>query len=141
MRLLQAIAGAALACAALAQQDDRTIWDGIYSAQQAERGQELYVQHCAGCHSDTLTGGEQAPALTGDEFISKWDGLMLGELVERVRTTMPIGRAGKLSRQVNTDIIAYMLSVGKYPPGTAELSPQLEVQRQVRILAQRPEKK
>lgn len=129
-----------LLAAAPAQEAARTTWDGIYTEKQSERGQELYAQHCAACHSDTLTGGEQAPPLTGPEFLANWGSLTVGDLFERVRTTMPPGRASKLNRQINADVISYMLKVGGYPAGEAELSTATEVLKQIRIVANRPEK-
>lgn len=116
----------------------RTVWDGTFNEQQIERGKESYATHCASCHSDTLMGGEQAPPLAGGEFMANWNELSVGELFERVRTTMPIGRAGKLSRQVNADIVAYMLKANGFPEGKEELPRETEVLKQIRIQAQKP---
>ena len=46
-------------------QEMRSVWDGVYTAEQAKRGEALYGQHCAACHGGTLLGAEAAPALTG----------------------------------------------------------------------------
>src|SRR5271165_3952618 len=128
-----AIAAAVLICAAFAQDATRSVWDGVYSEEQAGRGQPLYNQHCASCHSDTLMGGEMSPPLTGGDFLSNWNGLTLGELFERIRTTMPQNKAGKLSREVNADITAYILSVNRFPVGKAELPHTVEFLKQIRI--------
>jgi cytochrome c5 len=53
---------------------ERTIWDGIYSNAQAQRGKETYETFCASCHMDDLSGGGrfdcvEAPALKGEEFM------------------------------------------------------------------------
>lgn len=139
MRVRKVVAGFGIAALGLIAQDSsRSVWDKVISEKQVERGRELYNQHCASCHSDTLSGGEQAPPLAGGEFLANWTGLTVGDLVERVRTTMPIGRAGKLSRQVNTDIVAYMLAVSKFPAGDADLATELGAQKQIRILAEKP---
>lgn len=127
------------ALAVAAQETSRTVWDGVYSDKQAERGRALYNQHCASCHSDTLTGGEQAPPLTGGEFLANWNGLTVGDLMERVRTTMPVDKPGKLSRQANTDIVTYMFSVNRFPAGADEMPRELEAQRLIRMMADKPD--
>ncbi len=116
-----------------AQEATRSVWDGVYTQEQADRGRPLYNQHCASCHADTLMGGEMSPPLVGGEFLSNWNGLTLGELFERIRTTMPQNKPGKLSREVNADITAYILSVNKFPAGKAELPHATEFLKDIRI--------
>ncbi len=122
-----------IAGALIAQEPTRSVWDGVYTEAQAGRGQSLYNQHCASCHADTLMGGEMSPPLVGGDFLSNWNGLTLGELFERIRTTMPQNKAGKLSREVNSDITAYILSVNKFPAGKAELPHAVEFLKEIRI--------
>lgn len=116
-----------------AQEATRSVWDGVYTQEQADRGRPLYNQHCASCHADTLMGGEMSPPLVGGEFLSNWNGLTLGELFERIRTTMPQNKPGKLTREVNADIIAYILSVNKFPVGKTELPHAAEFLKDIRI--------
>ena len=47
-----------------------SVWDGVYTDEQAKRGTPLYSQFCASCHGPDLTGGEMAPALAGGDFSS-----------------------------------------------------------------------
>src|SRR5512140_1319470 len=88
----------------------RSVWDGAFTEEQAKRGEALYRKNCAACHGSMLTGGETASALTGGAFLSNWNGLPMDDLFERIRRSMPQDRPGKLSRQVNVDILAYVLS-------------------------------
>jgi mono/diheme cytochrome c family protein len=127
------IAAALLIAFLSAQEATRSVWDGVYSDAQADRGRPLYNQHCASCHADTLMGGEMSPPLVGGEFLSNWNGLTLGDLFERIRTTMPQNKAGKLSREVNSDITAYILSVNKFPAGKTELAHSAEFLKDIRI--------
>jgi mono/diheme cytochrome c family protein len=122
-------------------QTSRSVWDRVYTDAQAKRGQPLYGQHCGSCHGATLEGGESAPALAGGEFLSNWSGLTAGDLFERIRTSMPQNKPGKLSREVNADILAFMLSANQFPAGNAELPRATEVLREIRIDATKPEKK
>lgn len=127
------IAAVGLAVATLAQDATRSVWDGVYTEEQAGRGRPLYNQHCASCHADTLMGGEMSPPLAGGDFLSNWNGLTVGELFERIRTTMPMNKAGKLSREVNADITAYILSVNKFPAGKVELPHATEFLKEIRM--------
>src|ERR1700687_4687747 len=99
----------------------RSVWDGVYTSEQAARGGALYANNCASCHGTSLTGGESAPPLTGGEFSSNWFGLTVGDLFERIRTTMPADRPGRINRQQNADILAYILSMNQFPDGRLEL--------------------
>ena len=119
----------------------RSVWDGVYTQDQAKQGQALYNENCSSCHGDTLMGGESAPALAGGEFLSNWNGLTLGDLFERIRTTMPQSRPGSLSREKNTLILSYMLSVSQFPAGKTELPQQTEVLKEIKIDASKPDKK
>ncbi|MGB9467371.1 MAG: cytochrome c [Candidatus Acidiferrum sp.] len=140
------LAAIATACSALRAQEpaageSRSVWDGVYTEEQAKRGEALYQKECKGCHGDTLAGGESAPPLTGGAFLSNWNGLTLGDLFERVRKTMPQNAPGKLNRQQNADILAFTLSVNKFPAGKTELSRQTEFLKEIRFEAVKPEPK
>lgn len=107
---------------AVGAQQTRSVWDGVYTIEQAKRGEALYGEHCASCHGPTLAGAEAAPALTGFEFGANWNGLTLGDLFERIRMSMPQDDPGKLSAQQKVDVLAHMLKVGQFPAATMELT-------------------
>ncbi len=119
--------------AAVAAQTTRSVWDGVYTAEQAKRGLTLYGKECASCHGSDLTGGESAPPLTGAGFLSNWTGQTVGDLFERTRQSMPQNNPGKLSRAQNADVLAYLLSMNGFPEGKAELDKVTEVLKQIRI--------
>jgi quinoprotein glucose dehydrogenase len=114
------------------------VWDGVYTKEQAQRGQPLYKQYCASCHGEMLEGIEMAPPLAGAEFLDQWSGQTLGDLFERIRATMPRDKPGRLSRDVNADITAYMLGYNQFPAGNTELSRDTQVLQQIRIDAVKP---
>ena len=125
-----------MSVAAMAQDAPmRSVWDGVYTEDQAKRGQSLYNQHCMACHGDSLSGGEQAPPLAGGEFLSNWNGLTVGDLFERIRTSMPLNNPQSLNRDTNALILAYILSVNRFPAGQAELSTRTEVLKLIRLEA------
>jgi mono/diheme cytochrome c family protein len=116
----------------------RSVWDSVFTAEQARRGQAAFKQTCAKCHLETLAGLDDSPALTGAAFLAKWYGQTLGDLQDRIRTTMPSDDPGTLARPLITDVIAYVLSVNNFPAGKAELSPALDSLSDVRIEASKP---
>jgi mono/diheme cytochrome c family protein len=116
----------------------KSVWDGVYTAQQAKRGSALYAEHCAYCHGSGLGGGDVAPALTGVEFAGNWSGLTLGDLFERIRISMPQDDPGKLSAQQKADTLAYILNVGMFPSGMTELSHETPVLAQIKFEATKP---
>src|SRR4249919_3124445 len=97
-----------------------TVADGVYTDAQATRGQTLYAARCASCHGAAL-GGAQGPPLTGDDFLRIWAG-PVADLVNKIQNTMPVNDPGKITRQESVDIVAYVLQVGKFRAGPAELS-------------------
>jgi mono/diheme cytochrome c family protein len=99
----------------------RSVWDGIYTKEQAARGQTVYREECAGCHAQNLGGGESAPALAGSEFLTNWDGKTVGDMLERIINTMPADDPGSLARRQYADITAYLLSENAFPAGSKDL--------------------
>ncbi|MBA3916041.1 MAG: PQQ-binding-like beta-propeller repeat protein, partial [Acidobacteriales bacterium] len=84
---------------------DQTTSDGLYTADQAKRGNSYYKQSCTVCHTDTLQGADQVPSLVGETFMSHWQGRTVKDLLDRVRTTMPQMKPGSLSDKEYIDII------------------------------------
>jgi mono/diheme cytochrome c family protein len=123
---------------AVAHGADRTTWDSVFTAEQADRGQAAYTQLCARCHRDALGGGDEAPALTGSAFMSGWNGLTLEELHERIRTTMPSDTPGVYTKQQVTDVLAFMLRFNGFPAGSAELTHELDALKAVKFVAGKP---
>lgn len=105
----------------LAAQDGATIWDGVYTDEQATRGQKVYEQECAQCHLDDLMGDGIAPSLIGSSFFFRWSELSVGDMYVAIRTTMPQGAPASLSPAGYSDISAYLLQMNKVPSGDTEL--------------------
>src|SRR6266404_8747296 len=127
-----------------AQQTDkgsRSVWEGVYTKEQAKRGEQLYVQNCSSCHGPDLSGNDEAAALSGPVFLSSWDGLTVGDLANRVRVSMPPNNLGKLSRQQIVDILSYVLSFNNFPAGKTELDPKPEFLKLVRVEGTKPKAK
>lgn len=119
-------------------QDTKTVWDGVYTDDQANRGKQLYADACASCHGPELTGGEMAPPLVGGDFSSDWNGLSLGDLFDRIRISMPQNAPGSLSGAQNADILAFILQANKFPAGTTELAKDAMMLKGIMYNTQKP---
>lgn len=111
----------------------RSVWDGVYTKEQARRGQTVYGQDCAKCHAESLGGGEAGPALAGSEFLNQWYGRTAGALYDSMRKTMPSDDPGNLSTREYADLVAYLLSANDFPPGSQELDRDVTALNEIRI--------
>lgn len=97
-----------------AKVDGRTVWDGVFSAEQAARGQAQYEKSCRSCHREGPRKDEA--------FMRDWQGTGLDGLFEQIKKTMPASAPGSLSDATYFDIVAYVLQVNTFPSGPAELT-------------------
>ena len=121
-----------------AQTSDRSVWTGVYTADQAERGKAAYAEQCAACHGPTLAGIDVAPPLTGSAFLNNWNNTSAGDLFERIHTTMPQNNPGSLSGKTVSDIEAYMFQANGFPAGQTALPPSQPMMAGIKILATKP---
>jgi quinoprotein glucose dehydrogenase len=112
------------------QRPTKSVWDGVYTEAQAKRGKVLYIQACATCHS----GGDQAPALYGSDFLTSFDGQTVAALFDKVKQTMPQDKPGSLTPQETADVLAYVLSLS-FPGGETDLDREIELLKQIRFEA------
>jgi hypothetical protein len=117
----------------------RTVWDSVYTLNQATRGETLYAKTCARCHGASLSGGDESPPLAGGAFLGNWNGLPLSDLHTRIRTTMPSDSVGvyETNRQLVTDVIAHLLKANGFPAGQVELPTSLDSLKDIVIRTSR----
>jgi S-disulfanyl-L-cysteine oxidoreductase SoxD len=126
------------AVVAKAQSAEKTVWSGVYTADQATRGKAAYAESCAACHGDTLAGIDVAPPLRGAAFLNNWNNTSAGDLFTRIKTTMPLNAPGSLSGRTVSDIEAYMLQANGFPAGEVALPPSPPMMANVKIVATKP---
>jgi len=114
---------AGIACLGIQAEFPPSVWDGIYTEQQAQRGEMAYRRNCASCHGQKLEGTDLGPSLTGSDFSQDWDLTALGDIADEIQIAMPANRPGRLSENTNSDILAYILKANKFPAGSKELPP------------------
>lgn len=100
---------------------NKTVWDGVYTEAQAQRGRAVYSQYCIRCHKDDLLGIEGA--LKGELFMERRREDSIEGLFLDIKATMPRGNPGGLPDQTYADIISFILKSNDMPAGSAELTP------------------
>ena len=130
-----AVALAAIVCArrADAQTDTSTrhagatttTLSGIYTTEQASRGQDVYSGSCRGCHTPA--------SHTGATFATYWLNKSVADLFTYVATNMPKNDPGSLDPHDVADVVAYLLKMNQMPAGPTELLPDTNALRQIRI--------
>ena len=106
------------------EQGDRiTVASGVYTREQAKRGEEIYRQECEVCHRDNLEGNgiDGGPPLRGLQFTLRWEGLSVGTMLNTLAELMPLERPASLSRQEYVDVLTFILRANDLPAGEAEL--------------------
>ena len=102
----------------------RTVWDGVFTTTQAERGRTEYDIWCASCHQSDLSGGvlvgdDEAPALRSvEKLIERRD---LENAMTFIKNGMPRDEPGSLKDETYVDILTYLLQENGFPAGTTEL--------------------
>lgn len=94
--------------------EPRSVNDGVYTRDQAKTGEALYAEHCLQCHDTKYF----RPVL------KRFEGQPIGIMYTVMSTSMPESNPGYLSEQEYVDILAYILSLSRYPRGDAPLDYQ-----------------
>jgi len=111
-----------------------SLWNGIFSSQQASRGKSSYDGVCARCHGAQLAGGaDGGPTLKGSTFLAHWNNDTLASLYVKIRDTMPRNTPGTISEEVKIEILAYLLEQNGFPAGHAELKANLPALDELRL--------
>ncbi|MEO8128350.1 MAG: PQQ-binding-like beta-propeller repeat protein [Bryobacteraceae bacterium] len=92
------------------------------TAAQAAGGRALYLAHCAGCHLPDMAGRNEAPALTGTNFLNAWGKRTMGDLITYMQTTMPPGNRGGLGADAYGDLGAFIVEANGGRAGNAALT-------------------
>ena len=111
----------------------KSVWDGVFTKEQAERGAASYKTACSECHGNDLAGDGFAPALTGSDFMGNWNELSVGDLFERIRISMPPSGPSAVTPAQKADIVSHIMNANKFPAGETELEPKTEVLKGIKI--------
>ena len=139
LAVLVVVAGGLVIAAQQAPQK-QSIWDGVYTEQQAKRGEDAYGRACEACHGADLSGDpvQEVPSLVWEAFLAQWSDRTVKDLYETIKRSMPRDAPGSLNARAYADVIAYMLQSNKIPAGAKELSLNPEAQALIVIERQKP---
>jgi cytochrome c5 len=115
--------------------DRRSVWDGVYTAQQAARGQMQYEYSCGRCHQPELQGdsSRDIPPLNDESFLKYWNGRTVKEMFDLTAKTMPVDSPASLRASSYLDVLAYIFQMNRFPSGSDEL----DVERLDRIVIEK----
>jgi quinoprotein glucose dehydrogenase len=117
-----------------AAQPPLSIWEGMYSAAQAQRGRAVYEMHCSRCHGNDLNSVSSSE-LQGDEFMRHWEGRTVERLFRKIRDTMPPQGGDTIADGDKMDVVAYVLQQNGFPDGATELASDAAVLPDIQIAA------
>jgi ankyrin repeat protein len=119
-----------------AVQDARsTIWDGVYTEDQAKRGEQSYAKSCAKCHAEDLLGSTNAPALVGQAFFARFDRQTADDVIDVIRRTMPQEAPDTLGMPVYADIVSHLFRSNGAPAGKTELPTDRAKLREILVMS------
>ena len=101
-----------------AEQVPETSMDGIYTAEQAERGAGLFDSLCARCHS--------MQEFAGRSFDAIWAGVPAAALYSRIASTMPLDQPGSLGLPQVTALMAHIFDSNGMPAGNTPLEGDMD---------------
>jgi len=108
-----------------AAQTSRSVWDGVFTDEQAERGRVAYSANCSSCHGGDLRGAE-SKALRDEKFWSDWKETTVDYLLGQISRNMPFSDdgalAGTLPATTYQDIVAHILKTNGFPAGKGDLT-------------------
>lgn len=124
----------------------RSVWAGVYTAEQAARGKQQFQETCVLCHGTDLRGIQDANLLgdfsprfpiTGPDFMDRWREDTVYSLFRLVSGGMP-PTASQWTVQLEDDayvyLVAYLLEANGFPAGNRELA--LSEMKSIRIQEQ-----
>lgn len=85
-----------------------------FSAEQADRGRDMFRATCTECHYSS--------EFSDSQFKFKWSRRTAGSLYQLIQTSMPETAPGSLSEEESVDLVSYILRMNGFEPGDGELA-------------------
>jgi alcohol dehydrogenase (cytochrome c) len=111
-----AVTGLALAVGVVGTMTAGQQTAGLFTADQAAAGRQVYAASCAGCHLPDLRGRNEAPQLAGNNFMNTWRSRTANDLFEYIQSTMPPTGAN-LGEAQYLAVTTYILQANGAAPG------------------------
>jgi len=123
--LLVSIAHPSVAQSSDAADAPVSVSDGVFTATQAEHGEQVFAAACQGCH--------QPEQFTGPGFIDAWSGQTADAPFDVIRKTMPEDNPSSLKRSDYAAVLAYLFHLNGLPTGETDLPSLARKLKQIRI--------
>lgn len=123
--------GIALVAGLAAQDGQRTVRDGVFSAAQAARGEQVFESICVNCH-------EMPEFTAAGAYLEDVEGEPLWETFDFVSSEMPEDDPGSLEPEEYAAVLAYIFSVYGLPSGDVELPVDQESLAAITIVGPAP---
>lgn len=92
--------------------DARDTTHGVFTDEQATRGEDVFWNICSECHFEDDFGAA---------FIESWSGVSVKDLLDEIVATMPEDNPGGMPMTQYIDVVTYMFKLNGLPAGDAEL--------------------
>jgi mono/diheme cytochrome c family protein len=102
----------------------KSIHDGVFTADQVQAGEEVFDDICLECHTNDVFG---------PDYMLGWSGASVGEFYEQLEGTMPYESPGTLDDDQYTNVIVYLFAINGVAPGDSEMPTDLEQLREISI--------
>jgi len=109
---------------AWADADPRTTAQGVYTAEQAQRGLKVHEEFCAKCHHYSYFMGS---------FLLSWQNQPVSALYDLIELKMPEDRPGSLKPREYAALLAYVFELNGLPAGEEELEHERAEMEQILI--------
>ncbi len=103
----------------------RSTMTGVYTADQAAKGKEVFAGACSGCHT--------VASHSGPVFESHWMGRSLAEFYDYVSNLMPKSAPATLTEDEYVWVTAYVLKLNGMPASAKELTADPALLKSIRI--------
>ena len=97
-----------------------SVWRGVYTRAEADRGSDAYGRHCSRCHGEDLAGRRDYP-LSGERFLDRWEAHTVEHLFALIRDSMPPDGTDAVDPSEKRDIVAFLLQQNGFPAGSTAL--------------------
>ena len=141
MRYVPVFSAVVFFALALLAAEPKSVWDGVYTKEQAQEGANLYDDKCVMCHGEPDTGGDSGPSLSGEGFRDNWKGKTAADLFLKMSKQMPMDDPGSLQPEEYASLMAFLFFENRFPLGQEDLAASEASLRQIRMEAKKAEAK
>lgn len=90
-----------------------SVLDSVFTAEQADRGEQAFMRMCIDCH---------LPEEFSDAgYLYSWEGQLVADFMDYLQSNMPEDNPGSLPEAEYLDVMTYILALNGIPAGSRTL--------------------